>query len=674
MSARSNACCIPLLLLSILSIPLALIAGPALAAGRPSASDFVSLAAVADLAISRDGRFLAYAVSRAEADTSATPSAEDTRGGWKRTRRLELLELSTGTTRTLTAGEDPPGSPAFSPDGLTLGFLRKGSIWLLPLAGGEAVRVDTGKRKPESFRFSPDGRSIAFVATDEASEREIESEWRSGGAFEWESQWRNSRLWIVPATGGTVRAASPDSVHITEFEWAPDGLRLAALTSRSSDPYQAFNFLVPRVLDAREGRILATLERKTDSFGSAYGPPVWTPDGKSVLMTGLNGGLSNANALLLWNVATGQVRDLAPHRDFTFAALAASSDGRSVFAALQDRTETRVLRFAFSGGAPQDVGFRGRVAGGALIADPQGKRLFFLSSTPAEPSEVTEYDLTRKRSRVLTQLHPEVAGWPFGRTEVVRWTCPEGVVLEGLLTRPPGATSATPLVVLPHGGPDGVSQAQFSSQVQYLATRGYAVFNPNYRGGVGYGFAFYEANRGRLGDIEQMDIESGVDSLIARGLADPDRLFYGGWSWGGYLSAWTLGHVQRYRAFVVGAGVNDVSFSYTSSDINHGVASQWEYRGDPWRQTAQFDRANPVRYAKDMHTPTLILHGQADDRVHFLNGLTLYRALVDVGTPVQFFAYPREPHGFTEPAHLVHRLETWARWYDEHGGAVVARP
>lgn len=666
---RATACpALAVLVLLIASVT------PAPAVPSPSAADFISLASPSDMALSPDGRWVAFALSRAVHDSSATPSAEDSDGGWKRTRQLMLLDVTRGTLRALTAGEDRAGSPAFSPDGLTLAFLRKDAVWLLPLVGGEAVKLETGKLAPESFHFAPDGQSIAFIAPPERSAAEIEADWRTGGAFEWPAQWRNSRLWIVPVSGGAVRSASPDSLNVTEFVWSPDGKRLAALTTRSSDPYEAFNFTQPRVLDAADGRVVATLTRQTESYGTAYGDLAWTPDAKRVVLTGLDGGLSNTNALLVWDVASGQIRDLAPDPDLTFDGLVVLPGGRDVIALVKARTESRLLRFPLAGGAARDAGFRGRVISGALRADAAGRMLTFLSSTPEQPSEITAFDLTSSRVRVLTQLNPAVSGWALGRTEVVRWACPEGGMLEGLLTRPPGATAATPLIVMPHGGPDDVTQQSFSAQVQYFATRGYAVFRPNYRGGTGYGFAFYAANRNRFGEIEQVDIESGVDGLIALGFADPARLFYGGWSWGGYLSAWTLGHVQRYRAFVVGAGVNDVTFSYTSSDINHGVAAQWEYQGNPFQQTAHFDRANPIRYAKDMRTPTLILHGQSDDRVHFLNGLTLYRALTDVGTPVKFVAYPREPHGFQEPAHLVHRLETWTRWYDEHGGAPAVRP
>ena len=137
-------------------------------------------------------------------------------------------------------------------------------------------------------------------------------------------------------------------------------------------------------------------------------------------------------------------------------------------------------------------------------------------------------------------------------------------------------------------------------------------------------------------------------------------------SWGGYLTAWTIGHVNRYRAAVAGAAVSDVTLSYSLSDINHGVAAQWEYRGDPWRQPEHFDRVNPIRSAIRMKTPTLVLHGQADARVPFQSSIQLYRALADLGVEVRFWAYPREDNGFVEPAHRVHYIRAWVDWYDAH--------
>jgi dipeptidyl aminopeptidase/acylaminoacyl peptidase len=252
---------------------------------------------------------------------------------------------------------------------------------------------------------------------------------------------------------------------------------------------------------------------------------------------------------------------------------------------------------------------------------------------------------------------------------VISWKTPDGATIEGILTLPPDLPKGAkpPLWVFPHGGPDDVSQLSWSRWTPAIVARGYAVLQPNYRGSTGYGLPFYSANRGRLGEIEFMDIESGVDALVAAGRVDPDRLYYGSWSWGGYLTAWTIGHTPRYRAAVAGAAVVDTVGQYALSDINHGVAGEWEFKGNPWQQDGHA-RANPVSRLRDARTPTLILHGQADDRVPFSQGQILHRALSDVGCEVEFLAYPREPHGFQEPAHWVHMLSAWAAWFDAHGG------
>jgi dipeptidyl aminopeptidase/acylaminoacyl peptidase len=287
------------------------------------------------------------------------------------------------------------------------------------------------------------------------------------------------------------------------------------------------------------------------------------------------------------------------------------------------------------------------------------------ASSRRAPPDPTVVDLRTGRTWVVASINPQIAEWTLAPTELVAWKSRDGASIDGLLTRTSsGGGKAPPLLVMPHGGPDSVSIDAWGAWPQYFAARGYAVFRPNYRGGIGYGRAFYEANRGRLGDIEFADIESGVDHLIATGKADPDRLFYGSWSWGGYLAAWTLGHSKRYRAIMVGAGIVDVAVQYVTSDINHGVIADWEFHGRPWSHPEAFDRPNPSRFLKGASTPTLIIHGQNDARVDFVNARILYRALSDLGVDVTMWAYPREPHGFREPAHIQHMFEVWGAFND----------
>jgi len=344
-------------------------------------------------------------------------------------------------------------------------------------------------------------------------------------------------------------------------------------------------------------------------------------------------------------------------------------DSKSVIVHTIDRTITGLYRVSVEGEILQKYDLHRKVLEWEAISiDNNGAFMAFLAATGTEPNAIYTLDLAGLSLEKIVDINPQTRLWNLATVEIVEWTNPEGYELDGVLYVTPLAEtdSPPPLMVMPHGGPDGVSMEYFSSWAHFFAARGFSVFRPNYRGGIGYGMEFYAANRGRLGEIEWIDIESGVDYLIASGKADSSRMVYGGWSWGGYLSTWAIGHTDRYKVAVVGAGVSDVRSQYVTSDINHGIAAEWEFKGNPWLQPENFEKANPVRFLANAGTPTLIMHGVDDVRVDFMQGLTLYRALKDVGCEVKFLAFPREPHGFKEPAHIAYRLDKWAEWYDTH--------
>ncbi len=646
---------------------------------HPTAREVAALRTVTGLALSRDGERLAWTLRAATFDPAARPSDSfdprkpgepDVKAGWTVATQLWVAAAAGGPARQLTFGPDAVSEPAFSPDGETIGFLRKrdgkARLDLLPLAGGEARPLETGALEPRQFAFSPDGRRVAFTAEAAPSAEEKRAAWASGGAVHWGHEWRPSRLWVMDTAGGEPRALTGAKVHVVSFRWSPDGRRFAAMLAASSDPYDAFSQVRPAVIEIpAQGE--ATPRWLEEKPGFAEGIE-WSPDGRYLAWQAAVGTLTLLNQLVVQE-ADGKGRwNAAAKLDPTLEGFAWSGDGRSLLARVARRTETRLHRLARDGSSAADLGFAGRVASGPFLAGKAGARLAFLSSTPDEPPDPTVFEVGSRRTRLAARLNPEAGTWPRGATEVVSWKSPEGPAIEGILAVPPGAPRdrPLPLMVFPHGGPDSVSQLGFNSLVRFFAARGWAVLRPNYRGGTGYGFDFYAANRGRLGEIELVDVESGVDALVARGRADPARLVYGGWSWGGYLTAWTIGHTTRYRAAVAGAAVVDVVTAYALSDVNHGVAAQWEFKGDPWRQWENFDRANPLRHLSSVRTPTLVLHGQADDRVSFTASQILYRALSDVGCEVELLAYPREPHGPREPAHVVHLLEAWADWYARH--------
>jgi len=633
---------------------------------HPTPEDVAALRGGSDLSISPDGTRLVYSLGTATLDPDVRPNDKDTDGGWKRDRQVWIVDLAGGPPQQLTHGVEQARSPVWSPDGREVAFLRKvkgkSVLHVIVLAGGEAQVVPTGTLEPSSVRWSPDGKWFAFLASAESSKQKDEEKWRTGGVVDWGREYESTSLWVVPREGGEPRRLTKDNESVASFEWSPDGTRFAVLSAPSGDPYEESNHLTPRVIALKDGATIGVLAAKAEDYSNLR----WSPDGRKLAVLTTHESLSMENELRVYDLPNGPARNALPDFEHTVSSFVWAGDGRSVVALVRERTFTKLVRFPVDGGAGEDLGFSGRVADAPLTIDRSGDQLAFFSSTEREPRDPTVFAIGARDLRVVAHLNPQVADWSLGREEVVHWKSENGIDVEGLLLVSPAAKAGAPapLLVMPHGGPDDVSASSFSSLGQFFAAHGISVFRPNYRGSFGYGHDFYAANRGRFGEIEFKDIESGVDALIAAKKADARRLLYGGWSWGGYITAWTIGHTNRYRAAVVGAGVNDVFVQYSLSDINHGDAAAWEYRGNPWLQLENFDRANPIRYARDMKTPTLILHGQSDPRVGFAASEELYRALLDMGVPTRFYAYPREPHNFTEPAHVVHRTRVWLEWYE----------
>ena len=254
---------------------------------------------------------------------------------------------------------------------------------------------------------------------------------------------------------------------------------------------------------------------------------------------------------------------------------------------------------------------------------------------------------------------------PLIKPEVVRYKSFDGTEIEALLLKPRGYVEGTKVatVVLVHGGPTGVWSDSFEPWGQLLAARGYAVFYPNIRGSIGYGHRFLEMNRGDWGGGDFKDVMAGVDYLVGRGVADPNRLGIGGWSYGGYMAAWAITQTQRFKAAVSGAGMSDLATEFGTED---GPAyDEWFY-GLPYEKPEGFAKSSPITYIKKARTPTLILHGESDRTDPIGQSQMLYRALKRYGVESEFVVYPREPHGLQEEKHLIDRLNRIVRWFDSH--------
>jgi dipeptidyl aminopeptidase/acylaminoacyl peptidase len=293
-----------------------------------------------------------------------------------------------------------------------------------------------------------------------------------------------------------------------------------------------------------------------------------------------------------------------------------------------------------------------------------GGEIAFVSQTAMQPQELWLWDQQGLPQQVshLNDAWKQIA---LSKPEFYKYKSFDGTEIEAALLKPSGSDgrSKLPLIALIHGGPTGRWGDSIETWGQLLATHGYAVFYPNIRGSVGYGQKFIESNRGDWGGGDFKDVMAGVQDLVGRGIADPEKLAIGGWSYGGYMAEWAITQTKVFKAAVSGAGMANLISEFGTEE--HPEGDEWFY-GLPWEKPEGFLNSSPFVHLKNAKTPTLVLQGDADTIDPLGQSQELYRGLKRYGVETELVVYPREPHGFHEEKHLVDRLNRILAWYDRY--------
>ena len=402
---------------------------------------------------------------------------------------------------------------------------------------------------------------------------------------------------------------------------------------------------------------------------AAEDDPMFSPDGRWIVYTASDVPAAWAGASRLQLVAAegGAPRPLAPSYDGRPNVLGWSSDGRRVFVSETHRTVSRIWTIPVEGGHVQ-----GLTPADLMVEGPElnvaRSHFGFTSQTAEQPAEAfvgtADPFATVQVSRV--QNSPKVM---IGKTEVIEWKSPDGKSIEGLLTYPAGYQpgNRVPLLVIVHGGPAGVFLRTFTGNaspylVAAFASRGYALLRCNVRGSSGYGRDFRYANRSDWGGGDYRDIMSGVDALISKGIADPDKMGVMGWSYGGYMTSWVITQTKRFKAASVGAGVTNLMSFTGTADIPSFVPDY--FGGEYWDVFDRWRTHSAMFNVKGVSTPTLIQHGEADLRVPISQGYEFYNALKRQNVPVTMVVYPRQPHGIQEPKLMLDAMRRNLDWFD----------
>jgi dipeptidyl aminopeptidase/acylaminoacyl peptidase len=610
---------------------------------RPlTAEDVVGLPLVSDPRIAPAGDRVAFVVTR------LSPPRE---------RASEVWLVGTDGQGLVRVPLEQARAPRWSPDGKALAVVggSPAAVHLFTPADG-TVRAAAGTAGAREAAFSPDGTRLAFLRADAEPPRTDPVVVDEGPA-------RHVRLWITDLSGAAPRTLLAEDLTVWRFGWSPDGRKLAVLASTSplAEGLEYGSRLLLADLAGGAPRVLA---EKT----CPQSAPAFSPDGRWLAFLAPLGGFQERGVLHVVPTAGGGApRPLAAAHPGTFWEAQWPAGAERVVAALGQGAEHALAAVALDGGVSRLVPLRHSIIPlwePVWSADASGRRVAYLSETDGG-REVWTATLDGAPPRRLTRFTAAVEEAGLGPVEAVRWTSArDGAAVEGILVSPAAASGRAPLLVWLHGGPAyhwGLG-AQVQSWAQLFAARGYRVLLPNFRGSTGYGQAWLTANVGDWGDGPMADVMGGVDALVARGLADPERLYLGGGSYGGYLTYWMIGHTTRFRAAYLRAGISDPLSAYPLTDepsFFSGYMGGTAYDApDTYRRLAPLGAVNAVR------TPLLIVHGEEDARVPPVQSHLFHAALRQRGVPTQLVLYPREGHSISEYAHQLDHLRRVFAWYE----------
>ncbi|MBB5986758.1 alpha/beta hydrolase family protein [Sphingobium lignivorans] len=661
-------------------------AGPAVSVDRVTArtvarvitpADIADLTDLADAEISPDGRHLLY-VTRPGIGQRDSHSA------------IWIVPTDgSAPARPLTVSASLDDAPQWSPDGRTIAFLSNRpqpgvreeadrnlrpatfgpdqpiageptrQLWTISLSGGEAQPLTAIGRDIRSFRWSPDGHSIALLAPDPLTaqvraDRAAKRDW-----VEADVPREFNRVWILDlASRGLRRIAVPDR-DASDLSWSPDGKQLAlrvAATAGLNDFFYRSDLVL---VDAASG----TVERTV--FKGVYGTASWSPDGRRIVFIAPDQGNIGIRGFVA-DVATGATREVGATFDGTLKRLDWSRVNGTILARtiVHDRTIVSRIDVATGRFSPL-IDFDGHIRDYSVADDGT---IAFVGSQVDRPADA--WISRRGKLRRLTDINPQMRNWRLAKVEKVRWSSSrDGKPIYGLLFTPPDAKPDVPIktVVQPHGGPQGVWtaswQGSWTDWAQILAARGYAVLLPNPRGSEGQGSAFSRGVKDGWGIADYQDIVDGIDMLIARKVTDPARIGIGGWSYGGFMSAYAITHDTRFKTAIVGAGVTDLFNLSLGTDTPDWFAG---YYGLSPASIAKMDAVSPLRAIDRAQGPVLVLHGQEDRRVPLTQGLAFYQGLRLQGKEARMVSYPREPHWIREREHQLDVQRRVLDWFDEH--------
>jgi dipeptidyl aminopeptidase/acylaminoacyl peptidase len=654
--------------------------------------DYFQIRDVAQPEMSPDGQWVAYAVR-------TRMLKED-----KNEQRLWMVSTHGGDAIPLTSEGVSSSHPRWSPDGKFLAFLSarnagKPQIWLLNRLGGEAVRLTETAQGVNDFEWSPDSTRLVLILQDPKPE-DIESAKDKDKDKDKEKpaakpktpppyvidrlqfkedvvgylDRRRDHLYIFDVTSKKTTQITSGDFDDNEPAWSPDGKSLAFTSNRSTpDPDRNYNTDI-WVVAADNTDKGAHLTQVTTNPGSDRSP-AWSPDGKwiaYITQIDVKDMIYATHHLAVAPSTGGEAKVLTLSFDRSVRRPLFSADGRAIYFTADDDGTHNLCRIAVTGGeVTRPIGGRLTVNSYSLGKDGAIAAAIGMTDRPDEiylsnGGELTR--LTKTNDALISQLR-------LARVEYVHFKSKDGTTVSGYLYKPLDYTPGkrVPTLLNPHGGPVGQYSASFYHLAELYAANGYAVLLPNPRGSSGYGQKFCEAIFADWGNKDYQDDMAMVDYALAQGIADPDKLGVGGWSYGGMSTDFIIAQTTRFKAAISGAGIALLPSGFGHDQYQKDYFTELGY---PWESKSTWEKVSPFYRINNITTPTLFMGGDVDWNVPIIGGEQMYQALKTLGRTTELVVYPGEHHGFTVPSHLKDRLERYLAWYAHYvkGESTPARP
>jgi dipeptidyl aminopeptidase/acylaminoacyl peptidase len=658
-----------------------------------SVQDLYRIVKVTDPQFSPDGRWIAFVRAEMDGEENEYKSA------------IWLAPAEGGQARQFTNGEKRDTAPRWSPDGRWLIFVSdrggeasKSQLYLMPTDGGEAQRLTdmpNGAGEPAWCPGSPGVARVAFTARFRAEEiaaedepdpeeREKKEKERadprviSRFAYRAETSYFDDRtkhvhvIEIDPQTGRAVdepRRLTHDERNYHNPQWMPDGSALVATVDRKPGVDDLFYYPDVAVVPVGQGEVQILTGPE-----SADHNPRPSPDGRWIAYNSLPASeYTSANGeIKLIPASGGEPKVLTTELDAHAQEFRWMPDGKSLCFLVSERGRIDLRRVSVDGG-PVDtlISAEREILAYDVAAD--GKQVAFVASTDRAPWDLYVAGLEGQGERRLTEVNGEwLAERALGPVEDLWYESADGTPIQGWLIKPPhfDARQKYPLVLSIHGGPHAMwsrHEPTMWHEWQVLAARGYVVLACNPRGSDGYGRDFRVALCNRWGEADLPDLLAGIEEVVGRGYIDAERLVVTGGSYGGFMTAWVIGHDRRFKAAVAQRGVYDLIRFYSTSDLPRLV--EWEFSAFPWSDPALLWKYSPTAYVENIHTPLLLIHSENDFRVPIPDAEGLFVALRRLEREVTMVRYPRDGHELSrsgEPKHRVDRLERIVGWFDCH--------